>query len=244
MQFLISQGMLFSTEIRKGNKLLQAMQIHCIAFSLIVLTQKHNPMQNFLQNDQTSKQLAINSKSLSELKTLAESAENNFNEVNSVITKELNYAETPLARLFPNEKTKIIAEQRIKQVKSGLELQMVLYKLYFDFRLEAVKENFDALLKGLKSDLRMEIANHLGLRMTNLRLKIDSTIDELRDNNFRRRKDLEEQKQKYKGFVTDEDINKYARQIDISRDRTVSFLENLIVSLESVAEENLKLTMS
>jgi len=84
-------------------------------------------------------------------------------------TKEMLFRNQSLIqRLFPTQKDRLIAEMQGKAVQTALDFRLNLYRLSTEFKLEALREHFNALLLTIRGEYRARVSEFMLTKLTEL----------------------------------------------------------------------------
>lgn len=150
-------------------------------------------------------------------------------------TKELMMNNRSLIQqLFPSKTDKLIAEMQRNTIHSAMEFRLNLYKMSTEFRLEALREKYNAALMTIRALYRQQVSEFMIARL----MELHQTVD------INQRSFIEVAKNKYdyarlqKGYPEIQAL--YLSHIGIEFNGFMHFLGVQITNFESIIDEQIK----
>lgn len=79
-----------------------------------------------------------------------------------------------IQRLFPSNRDRLVAEMQGKIVQNALDFRLNLYKLSTEFKIEAVREHFNALLLTIRGEYRQRVSDFMLSKLEQLHIAVDA----------------------------------------------------------------------
>lgn len=137
-----------------------------------------------------------------------------------------------IQRLFPSHKDKMVAEMQGKTVQSSLDFRLNLYKLSTEFKLEAVREHFNALLLTIRGEYRQRVSDFMLLKLEQLHVAVDA-----RQRSFM---ELAKEKLQYAQNLPPMLQSRYLAVVEREADGFLNFAERQIAHFESIIDEQIQ----
>lgn len=139
---------------------------------------------------------------------------------------------TLVQRLFPSQKEKMIQEMQAKMISSALEFRLTLYKLGTEFKLEAVREHFNALLLTIRGEYRSRVSRFMLEKLSELHGVVDS-----RQRAFLL---MVENKIRFAETLHPMSRSRYLTAIKKEEEGFLSFTERQVAHFESIIDEQIQ----
>jgi|GEM_PF-6510742 hypothetical protein len=150
-------------------------------------------------------------------------------------TKELMMKNRSLIQqLFPSKMDKLVAEMQRNTIHTAMEFRLNLYKMSTEFRLEVLREKYNAALMTVRALYRQQVSEFMIARLMELHQVVDTN----------QRSFIEVAKNKYdfarqqSGYPEIQSI--YLNQIGVELNGFMNFLGIQIASFENIMNEQIK----
>jgi len=140
--------------------------------------------------------------------------------------------QTLIQRLFPSQKDRIIAEFQGKAVQSALDFRLNLYKLGSEFKLEAVREHFNALLLTIRGEYRQRVSEFMLSKLQELHIVVD-----VKQRSFI---ELAKTKLQYAQTLPPMLQGRYLAVVEREAEGFLNFTERQISHFESIIDEQIQ----
>lgn len=148
-------------------------------------------------------------------------------------TKDLLFRNQSLVqRLFPSHKDRMMAEMQGKIVQSALDFRLNLYKISTEFKLEAVREHFNALLLTIRGEYRQRVSDFMLLKLEQLHVSVDA-----RQRSFI---ELAKAKLQYAQTLPPMLQGRYLAVVEREAEGFLNFTERQIAHFESIIDEQIQ----
>lgn len=89
-------------------------------------------------------------------------------------TKDLLIANRNLIqKLFPTKMDKMVLEMQQNTIQSAMEFRLNLYKMSTQFRLEALREKYNAALMTIRGEYRVQVSKFMMAKLRELHIAVD-----------------------------------------------------------------------
>ena len=148
-------------------------------------------------------------------------------------TKDLLFKNQSLIqRLFPSHKDRMVAEMQGKIVQSALDFRLNLYKISTEFKLEAVREHFNALLLTIRGEYRQRVSDFMLLKLEQLHVSVDA-----RQRSFI---ELAKAKLQYAQTLPPMLQGRYLAVVEREAEGFLNFTERQIAHFEAIIDEQIQ----
>jgi hypothetical protein len=148
-------------------------------------------------------------------------------------TKDLLFKNQSLIqRLFPTHKDRMVAEMQGKIVQSAFDFRLNLYKISTEFKIEAVREHFNALLLNIRGEYRQRVSDFMLLKLEQLHLSVDA-----RQRSFI---ELAKAKLLYAQTLPTMLQGRYLAVVEREAEGFLNFTERQISHFESIIDEQIQ----
>ena len=137
-----------------------------------------------------------------------------------------------IQRLFPSHKDRMVAEMQGKVVQSALDFRLNLYKISTEFKLEAVREHFNALLLTIRGEYRQRVSEFMLLKLEQLHVSVDA-----RQRSFT---ELAKSKLQYAQTLPPMLQGRYLAVVEREAEGFLNFTERQITHFESIIDEQIQ----
>jgi hypothetical protein len=141
---------------------------------------------------------------------------------------------TIIQQLFPSKMDKMIMEMQRNTIQNAMEFRLNLYKMSTQFRLEALREKYNAALMTIRGHYREQVSEFMMGKLEELHTKVD----------VKQRSFIEFAKAKHdyaklqSGYPTIQAL--YLKHIHLEEDGYLTFLHRQISNFESIIDEQIE----
>lgn len=141
---------------------------------------------------------------------------------------------TLIQRLFPGKMDRMVMEMQRNTVQNAMEFRLNLYKMSTQFRLEALREKYNAALMTIRGHYREQVSEFMMGKLEELHSKVD-----VKQRNF-----IEFAKAKYDyaklqgGYPSLQAL--YLKNINDESQGYLTFLHRQITNFESIIDEQIE----
>jgi hypothetical protein len=141
---------------------------------------------------------------------------------------------TLIQQLFPSKMDKLVMEMQRNTVQNAMEFRLNLYKMSTQFRLEALREKYNAALMTIRGHYREQVSSYMMGKLEELHVKVD----------VKQRSFIEFAKAKYdyaklqSGYPELQAI--YLNNINEESLGYLTFLHRQITNFESIIDEQIE----
>lgn len=150
-------------------------------------------------------------------------------------TKDLLIRNRTLVQaLFPSKMDKLVHVMQTNTVQAAMDFRLNLYKLSVSFRLEALREKYNAALMTIRAMYREQVSDFMMNKLLELHQKVDQ----------KQRSFIELAKSKYQYAAQQRDFPEiqtvYYNHITAEFNSFMIFLNRQVTSFESIIDEQIK----
>jgi len=141
---------------------------------------------------------------------------------------------TLIQQLFPSKMDKMVMEMQRNTIQNAMEFRLNLYKMSTQFRLEALREKYNAALMTIRGHYREQVSEFMMGKLEELHQKVD----------IKQRSFIEFAKAKYDyakqqgGYPTLQQL--YLNNIEEESKGYLTFLHRQIKNFESIIDEQIE----
>lgn len=141
---------------------------------------------------------------------------------------------TLIQKLFPGKMDKMVSEMQRNTIQTAMDFRLNLYKMSTQFRLEALREKYNAALMTIRGQYREQVSDFMMSKLEELHIKVD----------VKQRSFIEFAKAKYDyakkqgGYPTLQEI--YLKNIHEESLGYLTFLHRQIKNFESIIDEQIE----
>lgn len=144
----------------------------------------------------------------------------------------LEQNEGAVRRIFPTKMQKLIAQKERMMVGSAMDFRLSLLKLGNEFRLEAMRDRYDAYLKAYKGENRLQLTKFMIAKVNELyRVVKTEEIQGIRE--------IEEMYRNAQTIHVPTMKEKYIARVQSREDKYLNVIEKLITHFENIIDEHL-----
>lgn len=141
---------------------------------------------------------------------------------------------TLIQQLFPSKMDKLVQEMQVNTIREAMEFRLNLYKMSTKFRLEALREKYNAALMTIRGHYREQVSEFMMGKLMELHQKVD----------VKQRGFIELSKSKYEfakqqqGYPNIQAL--YITHIDQEFIGFMTFLNRQVTNFESIIDEQIE----